>query len=90
MKLWLQHQHIVIIIIQDNQDLIKHNNNYGQPYWSPFAFVASYFSVWLTMAKSRIDKLDDIIHYSDWAIQAEGFLEEKEVWDIVSGDEMFH
>jgi hypothetical protein len=42
------------------------------------------------MAKSRIDKLDDIIHYSDWAIQVEGFLEEKEVWDIVSGDEMFH
>ena len=42
------------------------------------------------MAKSRIDKLNDIIHYSDWAIQVEAFLEEKEVWDIVSGDEMFH
>jgi hypothetical protein len=34
MKLWLQHQHIVIIIIWDNQDLIKHNNNHGQPYSS--------------------------------------------------------
>jgi hypothetical protein len=32
MKLCLQHQHIVIVIIRDNQDLIKHNNNHGQPY----------------------------------------------------------
>jgi len=40
------------------------------------------------MAKSGIDKLDDSTHYPDWAIQVEAVLEEKEVWDIVSGDEV--
>lgn len=36
---------------------------------------------------SGIDKLDDSTHYPDWAMQMEALLEEKELWDVVTGDE---
>jgi hypothetical protein len=34
---------------------------------------------------SGIDKLSDSSHYPDWAMQMEALLEEKELWDIVTG-----
>jgi len=36
---------------------------------------------------SGIDKLSDSSHYPDWAMQMEALLEEKELWDIVTGTE---
>jgi hypothetical protein len=36
---------------------------------------------------SGIDKLSDSLHYPDWAMQMEALLEEKELWDIVTGTE---
>jgi hypothetical protein len=39
------------------------------------------------MGSSDVEKLSDTSHFSDWAMQMEALLEEKELWDIVTGDE---
>ena len=36
---------------------------------------------------SSIDKLSNSSHYPDWAMQMEALLDEKELWDIVTGTE---
>lgn len=37
---------------------------------------------------SSVDKLDDSTSFTDWAMQMEALLEEKELWDVVSGTEI--
>ena len=39
------------------------------------------------MGSSDIEKLSDTTHFPDWAMQMEALLEEKELWDVVTGDE---
>jgi Domain of unknown function (DUF4219) len=38
------------------------------------------------MPSETVDKLNDS-NYADWHIKMEALLDEKELWDLVSGDE---
>jgi Domain of unknown function (DUF4219) len=40
----------------------------------------------LIMPSETVDKLNDS-NYADWHIKMEALLDEKELWDLVSGDE---
>jgi hypothetical protein len=40
----------------------------------------------LIMPLETVDKLNDL-KYADWCIKMEALLDEKELWDLVSGDE---
>jgi hypothetical protein len=53
---------------------------------SSHIFAAFLLHIYCIMGSSDVEKLSDILHFPDWAMQMEALLE-KELWDTVTGDE---